>query len=211
MSPLLITPADDGIAKRVARWAERLQKQFPLLDRREARARSEIDALLSARRDLLYFGHGKPDALVASPGRFQGKQPLIDSFNLPTQPGRVVIAIACWSGEKLGSAVTEAAGSATPVAAYLGWLDEVGWPPGLAEPIEEAVLEGLSPLLEGGSIDDCRAALEAAFERAHDRYRAQSGIRLSAIQAHFGKMHAIYWRARLVTHGDGSAQFDLTE
>jgi hypothetical protein len=202
MDTLILTPRDDRPAKRSGQWAARLVEQFPSLSARVSRSREEVDSLLGEHNHLLYFGHGESDALILAPRAFRPPKPLVDALNIGTQARRLVVAVACWSGEKLARSAIDPTLHSGPVEAYIGWLDEVGWPAEWSEPIDDAVVEGLSILLRGGTARDCAAGLEAAFETAHDRYRAERGKRLASQRAALGKMYATYWRARMIAVGD---------
>jgi hypothetical protein len=205
MEILLITPRDDRAARRSAQWAERLAAKFPFLSVSVVRSRRQVDALLAEHRHLFYFGHGERDALVLGPKLFRGRTALVDVENVGTLQPRVVVAVACWSGEELARSAIRPDLTPAPIESYLGWLDEVGWPSDWSEPIDDAVVKGLSVLLDGGSVGDCVSALEAAFEEAHERYRANTNDRLPPDRAALGKMYATYWRARIAAEGNLNA------
>lgn len=205
MAVLVITPRDDGASKRCGSWADQLAAKFKsALSRHNAQSRSEVTALLKDHEHVLYFGHGEEDALVVPKRLLKKRQVLVDDANVTSNPERVVIAIACWSGEKLARVSTDAA-SEKRITTYLGWRDEVSWPVDWPDPIGDAVVEGLTPLLEGMTVNDSADALKAAFDRAHDRYRTEGTSRMPSDQAAFGKMCAVYWRERMAVEGDGSA------
>jgi hypothetical protein len=207
MKVLLLTPRDDRSSKRSAAWADRLLKQFPsILSPHTTRSREEVEALLREHRHVLYFGHGEIDALVVPPRPFRSRQALIDNSNVTGTPGRVIVAVACWSGDGLARTVTGTESSPPPAEAYVGWRDEVSWLPEWADPIGDAVVEGLTVLLDGGTVRDCALALDAAFARAHDRYRREGPKRLTSGRAAIAKMCASYWRARIAVEGEATAR-----
>lgn len=171
-------------------------------------SREDVDGLVKQHRDVIYFGHGEVDALVVPRRLWRGRRVLIDASNLRGVPGRVVVAVACWSGEGLARAATSP-GVTEPVASYIGWRDEVSWPPEWSEPIGDAVIEGVSELLNGATIDTCSEAMADAFRRAHDRYRNDGPQRLGRDRSVFGKMCATYWQQRIAVEGDRGASLTL--
>jgi hypothetical protein len=160
--------------------------------------------LLREHDHLLYFGHGEINALVTSRRLFRPRRVLVDASNLATAPGRVVVAVACWSAEGLGRAVTGLAAAAR-VSTYVGWRDEVSWPPGWPDPIGNAVVAGISALVEGNTAALCADVMRVGFAVAHDQYRDEGRERLSSDEVRFGKMCAIYWKERMVVEGEYNA------
>jgi hypothetical protein len=202
---IAITPRHDGPSRRCAAWADRLAAKFsPALHVHTTRSREDIEVLLRQHQHVLYFGHGEKDALVRPQAPFRKRSVLADAGNLRGHPDRVVVAVACWSAEGLAPRATSTIDPCA-VRGYIGWFDEIGWPPEWPDPIGDAVVEGLSVLMAGGSLDDCATELRNAFVRAHDRYRNHGPGRLPNDRIIFGKMWATYWRDRLWVAGDGWA------
>lgn len=206
MTVLVLTTRDDGSSRRSGGWADRLVARFPeLLTPHTETSRDAVEQRLSEHRHVLYFGHGELDALVIPKRFLRSRRALVDASNLPTAPGRIVIAVACWSGDGLGPAVTDGR-SPVPVSAYIGWRDEVSWPTDWPDPIGDAVVEGVSALLDGGTVGECAAAIAAAFDEAHESYRTAASNGVPADRAALGKMCATYWKARMAVEGDLSAR-----
>ena len=203
MAVLVLTPRDDGPSRRSASWADRMTPTFATLTRSTTRSRVAVDDLLREHQHVLYFGHGERDALVIPRRVFRSRRALVDAANITAQ-ARIVVAIACWSGDHLAKVATSP-DAADAVASYIGWLDEVSWPPEWSDPIGEAVIEGVMTLLEGGTVEACVASIRSGFDRAHDRYRSAGADRLPADRAAFGKMCATYWKERLAVEGDSRA------
>jgi hypothetical protein len=198
---LVLGPSDDRASQRSASWAKALAARFPsLLAYRSTKSREEIEELLDVHQHVLYFGHGEVDALVVPRKLFRSRQALIDGENLGTWRDRIVVAIACWSGGGLARTATGSDVS-EPVAAYIGWCDEVSWPADWPDPIGEAVLNGIEALLAGGTVDECGAAFSQAFSRAYQRYLAEGPERLSPERARLGRMCATCWQSWLRIEG----------
>ena len=205
MSTIVLTTRDDEASRECARWADRLRDVAGVpLTVETATSRAAIDALLRRHRNVIYFGHGERETLLIPKRLLRKAKILIDRSNVRGGAERVVVAIACWSGERLGRLATDG-GEPGPVRSYLGWLDDVSWPTDWSEPVGEAVVEGLRGLLNGATVGDAEAAIRQAFDGAHERYRQEGPDRMSTAQVAFGKMCAIYWRERVVLHGERDA------
>ena len=200
-----MTTRDDAASRECGRWADRVRAVAGVpLTFETCTSREEADDLLRSHRNVIYFGHGERDALLIPKKLLKKARILIDRRNLAGVPARVVVAIACWSGEELGRTTTEDGGS-DAVSAYLGWLDDVSWPTDWPEPVGDAVVEGLRGLLNGSTVGEAESAVKQAFDAAHDRYRGEGPGRMPTDRVAFGKMCAIYWRERIVLHGDATA------
>ena len=203
MTVLFVTPSDDRSSRLCAKWAAELAAEFPnRVTVLSGTSRQALDEALATHQHVFYFGHGEPEALIVPPGLLREKIVLGDRENLPGVADRIVVAVACWSCEGLATQVTNAPGS-FPVVAYLGWLDDISWPDERPGPIGDAVVEGLTALFEGRTVRDCVSALRDAFDEAHDTYRTPGGM--APDRAAFGKMCALYWKARLDLRGDWEA------
>lgn len=205
MTVLVVTPRDDGASRRCATWADRLATKFaPTLSVRTTRSRSAVEALLRDHQHVLYFGHGERDALVVPRRLFRSRRALIDLANIGTAPGRIVVAVACFSGDQLARSATSSS-AANRVKSYIGWLDEISWPPEWSDPIGDALVDGITTLLDGGDVGDCATAIRHAFDRAHDRYRNEGPARLPSDRVPFAKMCATYGKERIAVEGDRTA------
>jgi hypothetical protein len=206
VSILVLTPRDDTASKRCAAWADRLAAKFgAAVEARSTRVRSEVEVLLREHRNVIYFGHGEIHCLVVPRTLFRKRRVLVDVASLTQAPERVVVAVACWSGEGLAQAATDAA-EPNRALSYLGWRDEVSWPPEWPHPIGDAVVEGVGALLDGGTVGECSESLRVALDRSHDEYRRVGPGRMSVDGVIFGKMCAKYWRERMVVEGDRAAR-----
>jgi hypothetical protein len=206
VSILFVTPRDDRSSRQCAKWADALMQAFQgAADDLPGTSRAKLDKELSSHQHVVYFGHGERDALIVPPGLLRKKVVLAEESNLTGTADRVVVAVACWSSDDLAGRVTAAAAPASPVRSYIGWLDDISWPDDWPDPIGDAVVEGLTELLRGGTTADCVAALKRAFDDAHDTYRTTGPSRMASDRVAFGKMCALYWKARLDLRGDGNA------
>jgi hypothetical protein len=202
---LVLTPRDNEPSRRSASWADRLATAFSsVLSLQTTKSRPAVETLLREHQHVLYFGHGEIDALVIPRRRLRSRQVLIDASNVTGERGRIVVAVACWSGEGLAQTVTRP-DLPKRIASYIGWRDEVSWPPDWPDPIGETVVDGISTLLDGGTVGACANAIRRAFDSAHDRYRGKGVTRLGSDRAAFGKMCAAYWQARMAVEGDHQA------
>jgi len=132
---------------------------------------------------------------------------LLDEDNLRGTPDRIVVAVACWSGDGLGSAVVTAdSGKPQAVRAYVGWLDDVGWPAEWPGPVGDAVVAALDAFCIEGDVSQLVSDLKQRFFNAHNEYRANGARRgLDSDRVFFAKACALYWRDRLVSYGTPSA------
>jgi hypothetical protein len=205
MAILVLTPQDDQPSRRSAQWAAALDRRFSsLLSPFTAKSRARVEPLLRQHQHVLYFGHGEVDALVVPRRMFRSRRALIDGLNIASGRGRIVVAVACWSGDGLARTATSTV-LPEKVTSYIGWRDEVSWPPEWSDPIGEAVVDGITRLLEGGTVDACVAAFKSAFDQAHERYRREGPERLPSDRAAFGKMCTTYWKERITVEGDREA------
>jgi hypothetical protein len=207
MGTVLLAPRDSSAARTAGDWAEALLGSFVrpahLL---MTKVRNQVDDELRLNDHLMFFGHGEVDALVAY-GFRNRRIDLVDEANIGPVRGRIVVAVACSSAEALGPAATDRGHGEPLVEAFLGWPDEVGWPPSWPGPIGEAVVRGLHVLIAGGTIDESANALRSAFALAHDQYRqAARNHGLSPFEARQGRLEATYWADRLRVLGTGTAR-----
>lgn len=204
MDILVLTPRDNRASRVCAGWGDELTERFTsLLSVRTERSRAATSALLDGSRHLLYFGHGAVDALVV-PGRLlRPPERLVDRANIAGPPERIVIAVACWSGTGLAREACSLSGG--HVAAYLGWGDEMGWPPQWSEPIGHAVVEGIATLLNGATVNECAAAIRHEMDGAYETYLGEPRAQSDPDTARFGRQYAVFWKSLLVVEGNGSA------
>jgi hypothetical protein len=206
MSVLVVTPRHDPSSRECARWADSLVKKHAgKLATLSTRSRSSVDQDLTSHQHVFYFGHGETDHLIVPAGFIRKRVVLLDEDNLRGTPDRIVVAVACWSGDSLGSAVVTAdSGKPQAVSAYVGWLDDVGWPAEWPGPVGEAIVAALDAFCSEGDVSQLVIDLKGRFDVAHDEYRA-NGARLDSDRVFFGKACALYWRDRLVCFGTPSA------
>lgn len=178
-----------------------MTKFSSMLSMQTTASREDVDSLLSEHKHVLYFGHGEIQALVVPRRLFRSRRVLVDESNVASIPGRVVVAVACWSGDGLARTATDP-NAPQRVTSYIGWRDEVSFPPEWPDPIGEAIVDGLTTLLGGGTVEACADALKSAFDQAHDRYRSEGRKRLPPARAVFGQMCATYWKERIAVEGD---------
>jgi hypothetical protein len=178
-----------------------------MLSAHTTKSRATVEALLGEHQHVLYFGHGEIDALVI-PRRFlRSRRVLIDGSNVAA-PGRIVVAVACWSGDGLARTATSP-NLPDRATSYIGWRDEISWPPEWPDPIGEAVADGVTTLLAGGSVGACAAAIRSAFDQAHELYRSEGPKRLPSGRTQFAKMCATYWKERIAVEGDHDATLEV--
>lgn len=205
MEVLILTPCDDRASRRSAAWAKVLAEMFPSTTVRHApRTRESTEELLSRYQHVLYFGHGEIDSLVSRRRFFRPRQVLIDDSNLGAGQERLVVAVACWSGDGLARTVTRPE-AVLPVRSYVGWRDEVSWPEEWPDPIGAAIIDGLRVLFDGGTVEECADTFTAAFKGAYRRYREEGGQRMTPERVRLAKMCAINWWVQLAVEGDRSA------
>jgi hypothetical protein len=164
-------------------------------------SRQTIDQSIGKGDDVLFLGHGAADRLHVPPRLLKREEILLDLSNIGNA-GRVVIAVACHSSTKLGPA---ACSSTRPlVVAYLGWLEEVGFPSSYPAPILEALKQGLLSYFNGSTIGQVAESLGTEFDSAHNDYR-DNGIGVYGMRTddkRWGQLEAIYWKDRLRVNGD---------
>jgi hypothetical protein len=199
---LFVRPADDSTAITVAGWGYAvllMASAFQTDDLNSAQAtRQNVDNKLAAGfRSLFYFGHGTDAELIGH------GQALVDSTNIGTVGGGVVVAIACYAAISLGPC----AGPGQGAEAFLGFDDEFGFPAAAPLPMQLAVHEGLRGLVTSGS-DIATAAddLRAKFDDARVDYK-NNGVSygLSAGDARTAWLFAKSNRHSVRVHGDGTA------
>jgi hypothetical protein len=164
---LFIRPADDSASVQVAAWGQVVRQRITRAAVCDLTAgevsRSSVDSELARHpRHLFWFGHGRPDELIAS------NTAMIDSGNVGELVGGVVVAIACYSAVTLG---WEAVARGGP-ASYLGFDDQFGFPANAPLPMAHAITEGLRCFYEGGHEIGCAAdRLVRELDRARIEYQ----------------------------------------
>jgi hypothetical protein len=167
---LFVRPADDASAATLAKWGKRLLALFPdsFDDVSVGVDRPTIDAFLRrSPRALVWFGHGRPDALTSM------NEAMVDSENVAGLAGQAIVAVACEAADELGSEALRQG-----VRGFLGFRRIVIWPIAEPGPVGEALVSGLSCLFKSGHHLGCaRDKLASLFDRAADiHYRqAQDG------------------------------------
>ena len=166
---LFARPADDAGAIELADWASQLRAAAvdPWVDLDGAAAqvtRNALDAELTASpKALVWFGHGEPDALVASGAR------VLDSGNVGPLSGALVIAIACDAGLQLAGDALD-----TGVRAFLGFTRMFGFSALDPQPVRTAVVGGLMGFFTlGHDLASAEQRLIAGFLAAEAYHYAQ--------------------------------------
>lgn len=170
-SVVFIRPADDAAGSDLSDWGDEVRRAAVAaaaaapgtVDDYAGGAntsRATIDAALGSGPDhVVWFGHGRTDALIASGST------LIDSANVGGITG-VLIAIACDTALALGP--TCLGGN---VKAFLGFDDHVGWPAKAPDPMGEAITDALERLFSHQTdIDDAARELRYNFSVARREY-----------------------------------------
>jgi len=208
MSVLVVTPRDDPSSRECGRWADTLkQKHTSTLDMLTTRSRALVDNDLASHQHVFYFGHGETHHLIVPGGLIRKRAVLLEEDNLRGTTDRIVVAIACWSGDGLGPAVVTAdPRKPEEVRAYVGWLDDVSWPDEWPDPIGDAVVAALDAFCAGGDVAQLVNDLKQRLSDAHDEYRQNGAARgLAPDRVYFGKACALYWSDRVVSCGTSSA------
>lgn len=175
---LFVRPADDAGAAKLAQWGADLQRYLSedFEDLYAEAGRAPVEACLSeGPRALVWLGHGRPDALLAA------GLPVVDSQNVGTLAGKVIVAVACEAASVLGPTAT-----GLGVRGFLGFSRVLNLPSADPQPVGAALVEGLACLFAAGHELDCAAArLKSLFDAVGDRYylEAQQGGFLNAIGA----------------------------
>jgi hypothetical protein len=200
MSILMITPNDDALSRVAGKYGRAIVEQFsadakPLIV--DVLSRSAIDRQLANGSHVLYFGHGERDALVSRRYRWWpwSSQQLCDEHNLPS-PGRIVIAIACWSADTLGPKLVEE----NMIEAYVGWPDRFSWPESCPEPVWDAVTSACAVLAQGGTLDNFVSELQRGLYTAHNYLREELSWNP------FAAMWTFYNAGRIYLGGNAAAQ-----
>src|ERR1700733_3256597 len=178
MSVLVVTPRDDPSSRQCGRWADTLVQNHGSLVELTTRSRSAVDNHLPSHRHVFYFGHGDIDHLIVPGGLFRRQVVLLDEDNLRGITYRIVVAVACWSGDGLGRAVV-IADPAKPkeVWAYVGWLDDISWLDEWPDPIGAALMTALDAFCSGGNVAQLVSDLKQRFSDAHNEIRTNGRAR----------------------------------
>lgn len=207
---LFVRPADDQaailcslIGDRLVRWLQSgahsiTKRTFLDLPGSTNTSRAQVDAeLAKGHGHLLYFGHGRPNALVGN------GVALVDNTNVGWLPrSSVVVAVACYSRSGLG---TGAVGRGE-VTAYLGWEDELPIPQLYPLPMVDALSFGLLPLLQGQDVTAAITDIKARLATALASYQSwQPPASAGAGAALWAKMAPVFAAACLDVEGTRTA------
>jgi hypothetical protein len=165
-----VLPADDAAAVQLAGWGDELRQtassHAAVADLTGVAnvIRTNVDNLVSAADHLLWFGHGREDALVS------GTAAIVDASNVGALLGGVVVAMACKAAISLGPQAVTTAG----VDSFLGFDDEIGWPVMAASPTRDAFVQGLHCLFtQGHDVSSAAHQLRKYFHVARQSYESQ--------------------------------------
>lgn len=160
----LVRPdGSDPAAQTLAAWADETLNdirssvhQLHVDLRGSVRAtRLNVENALQNSEAVFFYGEGDWDKLL------DGSAALVDTHNIVKAENKIIIvAIACKAAHTLGPAALHASG-------YLGFNEELGWPPGLSiNPFRTACVEGAKQLLLNGA--DLSQAADAIKKRFAD-------------------------------------------
>jgi hypothetical protein len=149
---------------------------------------------------VVYLGHGARDRLHVPKRLLRQEEVLFDTSNIG-DTGRVVVAVACHSATDLGRMAGDPGNPL--VEAYVGWLEEMGFPKSNQQPLLDALDSGLEGLFNGRTVAQVVSDLETEFSDAHDRYRNSLTMRSADRRA--GQLEANYWKDRIRADGNLAA------
>lgn len=166
----IVRPANDEVAKILASWGAAIfalppDSQIIYRDLYGgAVTRAAVEIALADNDAIVFFCHGRADALLAN-------DEIMDVANVRLASGRVCLAIACHSARELGEKATMEG-----VRAYLGFNDVFWTIIGRgSEVFGSSVLAGITTLLEGATVDEAATAMRDAFSKAVDYFRKGDG------------------------------------
>ena len=167
-----VRPSNDAAATTLANMANQLVSNIPsghaLHDLTGTSAtRTAVETELSACRLIVFWGHGMKS-------RLQGASTdLVDLSNVSQAQGHLIIAIACWSADTLGSTATTSSG----VDAYLGFNEQFGCLAG--DPDGEfgaAVVKGIEEIIvKGNDMSATLATMQRRFDDVFAYYKTGKG------------------------------------
>ncbi|GFE17964.1 hypothetical protein Sgleb_60110 [Streptomyces glebosus] len=167
---LFITPDDPGIPRALSGIAQGLTNQCPSGHSTTAlhgisATRSAVDSALPHYATVIYFGHGKPNALEAR------GQALVDLANEGDIQG-VLIAIACHTANGLGS--SRFGGSSN--RAFLGFDTYLIHPCRNSSRANDAYEQALSGLFFGATLQGIAESLRANLLQAAQDYKTNRSV-----------------------------------
>ena len=158
----VIRPEDDIVSQSVGKWWDDLEPSCPkdvsVKHNRRSPARRSVERAVRGAKLVIYFGHGTPRSLIGPPG-----VALIDRKNVAEAAGAVVVAIACYSGQKLANIAV-----GKGVRAYIGFDGLIAVPPGDDGPFRVASNLGAKTLLQGQTVG--AALTEMRKETVHQMF-----------------------------------------
>lgn len=113
---------------------------------------------------LFFFGHGRPDALLAG-------DPVVDQVNIGLGKGRLLVALACDSLLILGKAAISSG-----VVGYLGFNGLMGTASDReCEAFGKAAISGIDYLLRGYNLSQAAGVMRDRFEELSNYYQSGGG------------------------------------
>lgn len=167
---LLITPDDPGIPRALSGIAQGLANQCPSRHSTTtlhgtSATRTAVDSLLANCGAVIYFGHGKPDALESR------GQALVDLANEGNIQG-ILIAIACHAADGLGG---PRFGSSSN-RAFLGFDTYLIHPCRNSSRANAAYEQALTGLFFGATVQEVATNLRANLLQAAQDYKTNRNI-----------------------------------
>ncbi|MGO9974740.1 MAG: hypothetical protein ACLP01_18440 [Solirubrobacteraceae bacterium] len=200
-----VRPADDAAAAEIGAWGDDVRRialaaKATVIDRVGSANTRRVDVdqvLIKSADHVLWFGHGRDDALVAN------SVPVVDVANIGYLQDGVLIAIACDSANRLGPDAVRIYG----VRTFLGFDDHLGWPAQAPGPMRDAVVQGLDCLFsQQHDLDYAANQLRRELVGARLEYEINgANYGLSAGEATTAWLFAKSNAASVRMYGDGSA------
>lgn len=160
----VILPMDDDAAVQVAQWwhnaGDKPSAHVVFSPSRETVTRNMQDAAA-----VFYFGHGDPDAWITCDGAVR----FADAATIAVAKEKLVVAMACFSGDQLGDAAIAAG-----VRTYVGFTKRLFAIKSSPE-FASAGTSALSVLLHGAPAEKFAAALRHEFERLVEYFKSGPG------------------------------------
>jgi hypothetical protein len=199
----LIRPEDDADARQASTWADSLGKKLSSISHNKTADvdagsppdQAQIVAALGAVCSLIcYFGHGDKDSWLTGRTRVKGG-------DFVPAKGKAVISIACKTGCNLAPDALTAgvrtflafSSKVAVIAIYNG-----------ADPIGDAIVDGLSVLSSGSTMQQSRDEIYSKLDGVVNDY--DTGQFRSHPAANFGYFAAMAMRDHIVVHGDTAFQ-----
>lgn len=196
---IVVRPKDDAVSQQASDWCDQLVSRFTPkshilaqdVDDTTPADRVNIQSALGTTASLVcYFGHGDENSWLTH------SAPTIDAANVAAAGGKAVVSIACKTACNLGpTAITGGA------VAWLGATINVPVisPHRTIDPFGDAIVDGLSCLATGGSMQDARDAISANCDALVTSF--DTGPMSTHPARSLGYYAAMALRDHLVVHG----------